>query len=286
MKKTVINISVLTVTGMVMVLSIWGPETLVRYRDKTRLGWIHTRAVADTGEGYRYTLNPNEKLYILSQSLNSQNLPESEQSAITRSQKMEYQEAPGTYAFVVNHRGPSEKEITDKEIYETCNRELALLKVLGILPDTVEEVGADTYDAVLYSAIDVLEPRNHVGVWKLNLSNSRQNAKKGNRLMDVYIDGDDGKIYEFYARTTLDWEDIDPDKIIKSWSSYMGLLDPVPYEVENPLMETTPYFRKYVFSGGGRSSSKSSDGDMGEERTIVTIGFYEGIHELFLKISK
>lgn len=47
-----------------------------------------------------------------------------------------------------------------------------------------------------------------------------------------------------------------------------------PYEAANPLMESTPYFKKYVYSG------------MGNEETIVTIGFYEGINELFLKISK
>ena len=39
-------------------------------------------------------------------------------------------------------------------------------------------------------------------------------------------------------------------------------------------MEATPYFEKYVFSQGE------------EEETIVTVGFYEGINELFLKISR
>lgn len=54
----------------------------------------------------------------------------------------------------------------------------------------------------------------------------------------------------------------------------MGLDAPAPYETDNPLLETTPYYKKYVFAG------------MGEERTIVTVGFYEGINELFLKISR
>lgn len=53
----------------------------------------------------------------------------------------------------------------------------------------------------------------------------------------------------------------------------MGLSSPEPYESVNPLLETTPYFKKYVFSG------------MGEGKTVVTVGFYEGINELFLKIS-
>ena len=93
-------------------------------------------------------------------------------------------------------------------------------------------------------------------------------------MWHAYIDADDGKIYEFYVRSPLDWEDIDTDALIEQWSSYMGLTAPEEYETENPLLETTPYYKKYVFSG------------MGGERTIVTIGFYDGIHELFLKISK
>ena len=54
----------------------------------------------------------------------------------------------------------------------------------------------------------------------------------------------------------------------------MGLGAPQEYETDNPLLETTPYYKKYVFEG------------MGDERTIVTVGFYDGINELFLKISK
>ena len=97
---------------------------------------------------------------------------------------------------------------------------------------------------------------------------------KENRLIDAYIDADDGRIYEFYARSSMRWEEMDPDEIIARWSEYMGLEAPEVYEDQNPLLETTPYFKKYVFAG------------MGNEKTIVTIGFYEGINEFFLKVSK
>ena len=133
---------------------------------------------------------------------------------------------------------------------------------------------ASSYDVTLYSAIDVLEPRNNVAVWKMSLSNSQKNADKTNRLMDAYIDADDGKIYEFYVRTPLLWEEIDADTVVADWAAYMGLGEPSPYESDNPLLETTPYFRKYVFAG------------MGNGQTVVTLGFYEGINELFLKISR
>ena len=123
------------------------------------------------------------------------------------------------------------------------------LKEAGVMPEAVRKIMQPSYDAILYSAIDVLEPRNNIAVWKLSLSNSQTNANKENRLIDAYIGAD-------------------------AWSKYMGLGSPQPYESDNPLLETTPYFKKYVFPG------------MGEERTIVTVGFYEGINELFLKISR
>ncbi|MDE6944171.1 MAG: hypothetical protein K2P66_07080, partial [Lachnospiraceae bacterium] len=69
-------------------------------------------------------------------------------------------------------------------------------------------------------------------------------------------------------------EEIDADALVEAWGSYMGLSAPQAYETDNPLLETTPYYKKYVFSGSS------------EERTVVTIGFYEGINELFLKISR
>lgn len=274
MKKQTLNLFLILLTVVVVAFSIWGPEALSGYKDKGVLNRIQTKEEEAEGAGYRYRLSSNEKLYILSRCLNNQVIPESEQSALTREENEEYQELTGTYAFVVNHKGPSGQEITDEEIYETANEEIHTLKELGILPDTVKEVQSSSYEAVLYSAIDVPEPRNNVSVWKVSLSGSVQNTNKKNRLIDVYIDADDGKIYEFYARTELKWEEIDPDEMIAKWSSYMGLGSPEEYETDNPLLETTPYYQKYVFAGTG------------DERTIVTIGFYEGINELFLKISK
>ena len=274
MKKYILNLAFLALTVMVVVISIWGPEALAVYKDRDVLNRIRTQEEETGGEGYRYQLSANEKLYILSQCLNSQSVPGTDLISQTRETESIYQELTGTYAFVVNHNGPSGQEITDEEIYETANEGIDMLKELGILPDEIKEVQPNSYEATLYSAIDVPEPRNNVAVWKLNLLGSLQNANKENRLIDAYIDADDGRIYEFYVRSQLKWEDIDPDELIEKWSSYMGLTVPEAYENDNPLLETTPYYKKYVFSGSG--------GD----RTVVTVGFYDGINELFLKISK
>lgn len=280
MKKIAVSLFFLLFAGAVMLLAIGGPELVTRYRDRSMLGAIHTMPAGADSEGYRYMLSPGEKLHILSESLSSQVLPESEQYAMTKEgagtadEGSGYGDLMGTYAFVVNHRGPSGTELTDSEIYKTCNQGMGTLKELGILPDTVEDVDSGLYNAVLYSAIDVLEPRNNVAVWKLELVSTQNNARKDNRLIDAYIDADDGKIYEFYARTSLEWKDVDPDALIEQWSSYMGLGSPASYEENNPLVEATPYFKKYEFSGAGN------------DKTIVTVGFYEGINELFLKISR
>lgn len=275
MKKSILSPALFLLTVLVVVLSVWGPEILAGYTDRGILNQIRTQEEETGGEGYRYQLSSHEKLYILSQCLNAQSQPETEQSARIRNTDASYQELAGTYAFVVNHNGPSGKEITDEEIYGTANEGIQILKENGILPESIKEIQASAYEATLYSAIDVPEPRNNVAVWKLSLTGSLQNANKENRLIDAYIDADDGKIYEFYVRAQLKWEDIDPDALIEQWSSYMGLAAPEAYETDNPLLETTPYYKKYVFSGNGD-----------DERTIVTVGFYEGINELFLKISR
>lgn len=270
------NICLVLLAVIVTALAVWGPERMAQHNDKFTLNRIEVETRDAESEGYRYTMSNNEKLYILAKCLNSQDILESEFSAMTKvdTPEGEYEEIKGTYAFVVNRQGPSEKEITRQEIFDICNQQLDVLKELGILPDEVKKVRATNYTAVLYSAIDVLEPRNNLSVWKVSISTSQQNADKSNRLLDAYIDAETGKIYEFYVRTGQVWEDIDRDGIMEKWSDYIGLENREKYEDVNPLAENTPYFEKYRFPG------------MEEQNTVVTIGFYEGINELFLKISR
>lgn len=275
-QKKVINAAVLLLAIAVLLLAILGPEQLARYKDRTTLNQIIVEAADAPNEGYRYTLNSNEKLFILAKCLNNQVLPESELSAMTNveNSNVDYEDLTGTYAFVVNRQGPSDKEITDQEIFDICNTEMDTLKELGILPASVKEVTSSSYSAVLYSAIDVLEPRNNMSVWKVSLSTSQQNKDKANRLIDAYIDADTGKMYEFYVRTESTWPEMKPEEMVEKWSDYLGLTGREEYDSVNPLLETTPYFEKFRFPG------------MDGKSTVVTIGFYDGINELFLKISK
>lgn len=276
-KKSKVNIVLLlAVAALILIFAVWGPENISKYRDRQTLNQVKTETVETVGEGYRYTLGMREKLYILGKCLNSQTQPASELSELTKveSGNLNYEDLIGTYAFVVNHQGPSDREITEAEVFDVCNRELAALKEQGVLPDEVKEVNASAYSAVLYSAIDVLEPRNNVSVWKVNLATGKQNADKSGRLLDAYIDADTGKFYEFYVRTKTTWDAMDAERMVSKWADYMGLPAPNPYDFENPLLENTPYYEKYRFSGIEGGS------------TVVTLGFYEGINELYLKISR
>ena len=119
-----------------------------------------------------------------------------------------------------------------------------------------------------------LEPRNNLSVWKISLSTDVRNADKSNRFLDIYLDADTGKIYEFYVRTGQQWEDIDTDAMIDRYAEYLDLTGLEKYEDQNPLLETTPYFAKYTFPGEE------------DDSTTVTIGYYEGIRELFLKVGR
>ena len=120
MRRMAANLLFLLFAGLIMALSICGPEMLTRYRDRTMLGEIHAMTADTEGEGYRYTLSAAEKLHILSESLSSQTFPETGQALIPETgqaltaangSQAEYESLEGAYAFVMNHRGPSGKEI-------------------------------------------------------------------------------------------------------------------------------------------------------------------------------
>lgn len=277
MKFRKLSLLLLPLAAVIAGLAVWGPEALAEYRDKDILNQIKAQDAETETEGYRYSLSGSEKLYILSKCLNNQILPESKQSAMARedSVDLDYQELTGTYALVVNRKDSSGQEVTESQGIELCDRAMEELKELGIIPQSVKAVNERAYTAVRYSAIDVPEPKNNVLVWKISLDTGLQTANRDNRLLDAYVDADTGKVYEFYVRIEASsWEEVDADGIISTWAKYMGLETPQEYAGTNPLSETTPYFKKYVFAG------------MEEGTTIVTVGFYEGIQELFLKISK
>ena len=189
------------VAVVVILAALWGPEWIAARRDEKLLNSITTEAV-EGAEGYRYRMSDNQKLYLSGRRLSSQTLPESELRFLTRvdSETGSYGEMTGTYAFVENRQQPGEGQIQEEAVYEACNREIQALKEQGILPGEVKEVSEDSYEAVICSAIDVLEPRNNLSVWKISLSTDVRNADKSNRFMAISLDEEKGINSEFYAR--------------------------------------------------------------------------------------
>lgn len=272
-----ISLLLIPLAVIVVGMAIVGPEELAEYQDQGILDNVNVQEVETDTEDYRYALSSNEKLYILSKCLNSQTLPESEQNAMTREENLnlDYQELAGSYALVVNRKDSKGQEVQKSQGISLCDQALGELQELEILPSSVKRLGERDYTAVMYSAIDVSASRNNVLVWKISMTTGKQTANRSNRLLDAYVDADTGKMYEFYVRTNITrWEDVDADAIIETWAEYMGLEQPQEYEGTNPLSESTSYFKKYTFTGIEGGS------------TIVTVGFYEGINELFLKISR
>ena len=196
MKIQKISFLLLPLAAIIAGLAVWGPETLAKYRDKGILNQIKIQESETGAEGYRYSLSANEKLYILSKCLNSQVQPQSDQSAMTRTDanNLDYQELTGSYAMVVNRKDSNGQEVSAGIGIDLCNQGIQELKELGILPDSVQQLSERSYSAVMYSAIDVPEPRNNVLVWKIELNTGKQNANKENRLLDVYVDADTGKV--------------------------------------------------------------------------------------------
>lgn len=269
------RILLLVCVVLILFLAIWGPEHLAGYRDKNTLDKVVVQNVEEASEGYQYALSVNEKVYILSACLSNHVMAETQLSEKTKvKDETDYADLEGTYALVTNYQGPTDKEIQETEVFDAFNLELDNLKQLGIMPQEVKNINASSYNVELLSAIDVREPRNNVSVWKISLETSQVNSDKSKRVLDAYVDAQTGKVYEFYVRVEKDWSQLNPEEMIKKWSEYLGLEGREVYESDNPLLETTPYYLKYCFPGTNENS------------TIVTIGFYEGINELFIKISK
>ena len=78
------NLAVIALTALILLAAVLGPEQIARYKDHSILNEITSEEIEDLYQGYRYTLNSNEKLYLLSECLSRQVLPESELSAVTR----------------------------------------------------------------------------------------------------------------------------------------------------------------------------------------------------------
>ena len=105
------GLAAIALTVLILLAAVLGPEQMARYKDRSALNEITFEETENLNQGYRYILSSNEKLYLLSECLSRQVLPESELSAVTRAETgdadMGYEGLMGSYAFVTNRQGPS-----------------------------------------------------------------------------------------------------------------------------------------------------------------------------------
>ena len=148
--------------------------------------------------------------------------------------------------------------------------ELKLLAEKGIIPQIDFYPNSVDYEVALFSAIDILEPSKNVTVWQLN-SNG---AITRNGLVDCIMDAQTQKIFSISIRSDRNWTQYDEGKIIQLWAEYLGTSTPESYEFTNQSVENATYYKQYALNG--------IDG----EKTVITVGYYEGIREFFIKITK
>ena len=82
MRRMAANLLFLLFAGLIMALSICGPEMLTRYRDRTMLGEIYAMTAETKAVWFCYAFIAAEKHHILSESLSSQTFPETGQALI------------------------------------------------------------------------------------------------------------------------------------------------------------------------------------------------------------
>lgn len=266
----IIHILMLLLVSAVITVIVKIPTWFIEQGDAMILGNITTEEKAVNVWGFEYSLTTNEKLYILSNALNNRTLPQSDYYARTRWLESISNPQIQSYAFqqVTNEADYNEEK--RKQAFSTLKTELDILSEKNILPELDFGADLEDYEAVLFSAIDILEPQKHVVVWQISYSGITFTGD----LVDCIMDAKTNKIYSVSIRTEKTWADYNTDEIVRLWAEYIGLSTPEPYISDSPLMEDATNYQKYFVN------------DQDGNKTIITMGYYEGVYEFFIKIAR
>lgn len=253
----------------IIAVMVLGPAAAAQQLDNAVLGNVILEEKDDAMGGYIYHLNADEKLYVLSNALNNRKLPQSDHFASIRPPNSLSNMQTQSYAFQPVYRDSEYNDTTKENALDALKSELDALSEKGILPAFAFEPG-DDYELGLFTAIDVLEPKKNVTVWQISYHGTI--IRDG--LVDCVMDAQTHKLYSISLRNPQSWQQYDADAVIELWAEYLGASTPEPYVPDSPLTEDATHYQKYAISG------------MEGDKTIVTIGFYDGIREFFIKISR
>ena len=259
-----------TIVALVIIVTILGPELVSRRYDNLLLKNITLEEKNAEVMGYKYVMSADEKLYVLANALNNRLLPQSDYFAAIRWQDSISNTQTQSYAFQPVFRDSEYNSVTQRNALNSLKTELDLLSENGVIPALDFNSDTDDYEATLFSAIDILEPKNYVSVWQI----VGYGGTVRDGLMDCIMDAQTNKLYSFSIRTEKSWEQYDADKVIRLWAEYLGTSVPETYVQGSPLVEDATHYQKYAING------------MEGDQTIVTVGYYEGVQEFFIKIMK
>lgn len=270
--KTLRNVqwiaAVLVVCGIIAA-TVLAPAAVSQQMDSAVLENVIFEEKDRAMGGYVYHLSANERLYVLSNALNNRILPQSDYFASIRPPNSLANVQTQSYAFQPVYRESEYNDATKAAALGALGGELAALSALGILPELSLGPG-ESYELGLFTAIDVLEPKKSVTVWQVSANDTI--IRDG--LVECVMDAQTHKLYSISLRNDQNWQQYDVDKIVGLWAEYLGASAPEPYIPGNPLTEDATYYQKYAISG------------MEGDKTIVTAGYYDGIREFFIKISR
>jgi len=245
------------------------PE-ITKHYDSVILGSIILEEKDVEVEGYKYNMSRDEKLYLLSNALNNRILPQSDYFATIRLQDSIYNTQTQSYTFQPIYKDSEYNSNTRLSALNALEAELALLSEKGILPEVDFDPNSDLYEAALFSAIDILEPKKNLTVWQINFSG----AIISEGLVECIMDAQNHKLYSVFLRAAETWDQYNADEAIRLWAEYLGISAPEPYMPSSPLIEDATYYQKYAINATE------------DDKTIVTVGYYEGIQEFFIKITR
>ncbi len=271
-------VSLLLVTA-VIALSILMPAKLARLSDKSILGAVYKENIVISPESFQYSsLSDRERLYIVSQALGNRNILQSDYAASIREKatRSDRDDSVMSFAYVENNRGPSVGELDADQAMEACITELTkIIRDYLKLNIDVTNSSLNPCSQQLYSAVYMLDPQKNVPVWQIDYSSSTPPTFSENspfRLMEAYVDAETGKLYGFAFRLEqADSEKFDPDAYAMAWLDRLGLTSFEDITEDNPFTEDASLYTKFATDG------------MDSAKTVFTVGFYEGVNEVFVR---
>lgn len=264
--------AVMILVAAVILLSIFLPTKLSQVFDRSLLDIVQKEEGNNSPESFRYSLTTPERLYILSMALDNRNILQSDYAASLREKaiRTNREDTAASYAYVENVRGLAQSEMDGASAMRICNSELAAIVKEGLGIDDFQVM--NSCRQTLYSAVDILEPQKNVSVWHIEYDTNLPPAGSTFALMEAYVDAETGKIYGFALRAEQ-LADFDADKLAKAWMAQLEITDLGDITENNPLIEAATQYKKFATEG------------MAFEKTVFTVGFYEGVNEVFVRIT-